>query len=109
MLVSRLEGIARQCGLTSVQAGSVEQAIEKSGGDCGLAFVDLQLPGLQIADAVQQLRESVPGIAIIACGPHVHTERLAAATQAGCEAVVSRGQFDRDGATIVGALVNNPG
>jgi hypothetical protein len=30
---------------------------------------------------------------IIAFGPHVHVERLAAARAAGCDEVVSRGQF----------------
>jgi hypothetical protein len=30
---------------------------------------------------------------IIAFGPHVHAERLSAAREAGCDEVVSRGQF----------------
>jgi hypothetical protein len=34
-------------------------------------------------------------MAIVAYAPHVHEDRLRAATEAGCNEVLSRGQFDR--------------
>ena len=33
------------------------------------------------------------GTRVVAFGPHVHEQRLAAARDAGCDLVVSRGQF----------------
>ncbi len=44
-----------------------------------------------IVDCVRKGRETAP--AIIAFGPHVHENLLAAARAAGCDDVLSRGQF----------------
>jgi CheY-like chemotaxis protein len=57
-------------------------------------ILDLTLPTLDVAASVAQLR-SLPGVkpVIIAFGPHVHESLLAAAQEAGCDEVLSRGQF----------------
>jgi DNA-binding response OmpR family regulator len=59
-----------------------------------LVVVDLALPGLDVSALIAQLR-ALPGGAprTLAYGSHVHVERLAAARDAGCDQVVSRGQF----------------
>jgi CheY-like chemotaxis protein len=67
-----------------------------------LALLDLSMPGLNVADAVARLRDAVgPEAAILAFGPHVHAAKLAAATKAGCDRVLTRGQFSRDMASVL--------
>ncbi len=59
-----------------------------------LVVIDLGHPGLEIRQVVEQLRAVLPSNAtIMAFGPHVHKELLTAATLAGCDVVISRGQF----------------
>jgi len=103
MLTSRIDGVASQKGFTTSHAADQVSAIAGVADDeCQLLFVDLQLPGLDIVALVGQVRETrSSGVRIIACGPHVHEQRLAAARQAGCDLVVSRGQFDREADTIL--------
>ena len=59
-----------------------------------LVIVDLALPGLDIRGLLSRL-EALPSgkPRTLAFGPHVHADRLAAAREAGCDQVVSRGQF----------------
>lgn len=62
-----------------------------------LVLVDLAAPGLDVGRLVSALRERLqPSTCVVAFGPHVHTDKLAAAREAGCDRVLSRGQFDRD-------------
>jgi DNA-binding response OmpR family regulator len=59
-----------------------------------LLIVDLSAPSLDIEAVVRQWKASRRDEAcVIAFGPHVHENRLAAARDAGCDIVVSRGQF----------------
>jgi len=103
MLTSRVDGVANQKGYTTSHAADLASAIAAAADEeCQLLFVDLQLPGLDISALVSQVRESRGGeVRIVACGPHVHEQRLAAARQAGCDLVVTRGQFDREADTIL--------
>jgi hypothetical protein len=39
---------------------------------------------------------------VIAFGPHVHEDRLAAARAAGCDSVLSRGQFFSQAENVLG-------
>lgn len=105
MLLSRLEGVARACNLNSTVAGGASQAIESCDADCPVAIIDLETPGLEIGTLVAQLREKNPQLVIVAAGPHVHELRLAEAREAGCDAVVSRGQLDREAESIVERLL----
>ncbi|HEY1598367.1 MAG TPA: hypothetical protein VGG64_02105 [Pirellulales bacterium] len=59
-----------------------------------LAIIDLSTPSLDVGEAVTQLRAlpQPPG-KIIAFGPHVHEALLERANAAGCDLVLSRGQF----------------
>jgi hypothetical protein len=59
-----------------------------------LVIVDLSLPGLDVP-ALMARFETLPAgkPRTLAFGPHVHADRLAAAREAGCDQVVSRGQF----------------
>ncbi len=59
-----------------------------------LVLLDLSLPGAAPDTIVPKLRADLsPGSRILAFGPHVHARLLAAARDAGCDLVVSRGEF----------------
>lgn len=59
-----------------------------------LVIVDLSHPGLETLRLAHRLRALLPeGSMTIAFAPHVHRERLSAATEAGFRLVLSRGQF----------------
>ncbi|HVX09992.1 MAG TPA: hypothetical protein VHC22_02205 [Pirellulales bacterium] len=60
----------------------------------GLVLLDLSLAGAAPNEIVPKLRASLPPDSrILAFGSHVHTRLLAAAREAGCDMVVSRGEF----------------
>jgi len=107
MLVSRVAGIARELECDSTTAANVAQAISFCQQEaCQVLVVDLKQPGLDVAALVNAVREkSSAAVPIVACAPHVHESRLEAAREAGCDKVVTRGQFDRDAAKIIGQLV----
>ena len=74
---------------------SAAALVEKAAAaQADLVILDLSSAGLDARAVISQLREltSAPR-AIIAFGPHVHEALLAAAKDAGCDRVLSRGQF----------------
>ncbi|HVU86813.1 MAG TPA: hypothetical protein VHD36_05800 [Pirellulales bacterium] len=59
-----------------------------------LVILDLSTPRTDVAAVVREFTAKIPiRPAIIAFGPHVHEGLLAAARTAGCDRVLSRGQF----------------
>ena len=71
-------------------------ALEKLASEAPTDFVvlDLSTPRLEPGGLVARLRQiPSPPRAIVAFGPHVHEALLAAASSAGCDLVISRGQF----------------
>lgn len=59
-----------------------------------LVVVDLSMAGLEPAALLPKLRARLlEGAQILAFGSHVHTALLASAREAGCDRVVSRGEF----------------
>jgi CheY-like chemotaxis protein len=84
-------GVALQC------AGNADDAVRQvQTAPFHLCLVDLDLPDLDLATLVKTLRagaDTPP--AIVAYGPHVHSAKLDAARQAGCDEVLTRGQFHK--------------
>jgi DNA-binding NarL/FixJ family response regulator len=58
-----------------------------------LVFIDLATAGFDIALVVKQIHALKPQPRIVAFGPHVHRAKLSAARAAGCDCVLSRGEF----------------
>ena len=56
MLGARVEGAARQCGLTMVTAAGHAPAIAASADECRAVLIDLRTPGLDVAELVNALR-----------------------------------------------------
>lgn len=94
MGASRVEGAARLAGVEYSMVGSVAATVELCKSKViALVAVDLATPGVNVGDLVEQLNQVEHTPPVIAFGPHVHGEKLQAATAAGCDAVLSRGQF----------------
>lgn len=67
-----------------------------------LLLIDLATSGVDVAKAVAWAKSvSATPPEIIAYGPHVHADKLAAAKQAGCDEVLTRGQFHSQMAEII--------
>lgn len=94
LLGSQLRAAGQRVGTAVVIAASRESlstSIETS--PPRLIVLDLSHRGLDPQQLVAQLKSVAPEASIVAFGPHVHRERLAAATAAGCHLVKSRGAF----------------
>jgi CheY-like chemotaxis protein len=94
-VASRVRSAAERAGLSFGDAESAEACTAKiSAGERALVLVDLGLGGLNVAAAVQTLRQAPGGsVQIMAFGPHVHEALLSAARDANCDRVMSRGQL----------------
>jgi DNA-binding NarL/FixJ family response regulator len=94
-VLSRIEGAASRIGEHVRSASSESQAVKFcQENDADILIVDLSMPSLDLAGLVSQLNSNKSlSLRIVAFGPHVHEQRLAAAREAGCDLVVSRGQF----------------
>jgi CheY-like chemotaxis protein len=67
----------------------------KQAADGDLVVLDLSSGNVSPAEIVARLHNmSNPPAGIVAVGPHVHEARLAAARDAGCDEVLTRGQFN---------------
>jgi CheY-like chemotaxis protein len=95
MTQSRIEAAAQRRGLSlrsTFDSGSLLTRCAEQ--PATLVIVDLMLSTVDIASVVTQLKSlPEPRPAVIAFGPHVHQALLDAANQAGCDEVLSRGQF----------------
>jgi CheY-like chemotaxis protein len=91
---SPIEGAAARAGVPLQIVARGEEAIEQCrASDAKLLVVDLSLPSLDISSVVRQISSFERRPKIVAFGPHVHKSRLVAAREAGCDEVLSRGQF----------------
>ncbi len=84
-----------------------------------IVIVDLSAPGVDIAQLMQTIAAgssssgpssdataaSLVAPKVVAFAPHVHEQKLAAAQSAGCDAVLTRGQFDRSIADILSGRI----
>jgi DNA-binding NarL/FixJ family response regulator len=101
MFSSRVVGAAKGLG-ASVQLVAEAAALpDKLTADCRLALVDLSLERLNLPAAVSAIRAGAPAARIIAYGAHVDQSALAEAADAGCDQVLTRGQFNQQYAELL--------
>lgn len=95
MIQSQAVAAAARAGRRLDVANSLDELVGKAETSSpNLVIIDLSHPGLDVTAAMARLQPLLPkGARTIAFGPHVHHERLAAARQAGCDVVISRGEF----------------
>ena len=91
---SRVEGAALRQQISLRTVGGVEPAIAVcTDASIALVIVDIATASLDVAALVERLKQLPSPPSIVAFGPHVHEAALAAASDAGCDEVLSRGQF----------------
>ena len=96
MISSQITGHARAIGLEVKVIGSLAQLREEltSSDLISLLMLDLSSKGVDPEEIQSAIREGDHTVeTVVAFGPHVHREKLAAAKAAGCDEVMSRGQF----------------
>ena len=95
VVVSRVQGPAGRSESTVRVAASATGVIDLLGQEpADLVVVDLGTASLDVEALVSQIKSiGHAAIGIVAFGPHVHEDRLTAARSAGCDVVMSRGQF----------------
>ena len=93
-VVSQVDGAAARVGSTVRAVASESDAAARSASDeAELVIIDLSVPSLNVKSLVEQVKAATNGPRVVAFGSHVHVEKLAAAREAGCDVVMSRGQF----------------
>jgi DNA-binding NarL/FixJ family response regulator len=93
-VVSHVDGAAARTGSTVRTVSNPADVVQRCESETvELVVIDLGTPSLEMASLVASIKATTSAPRVIAFGPHVHTERLTAARDAGCDAVMSRGQF----------------
>ena len=91
---SRALSFARQQNLCLTVVPNPAKLQEGLSEETGLVILDLQfLAGANLSELIARTRENSPTATVIAYGPHVHEQSLQAASEAGCDVVLTRGQF----------------
>ena len=91
---SQVSGAAARVGATIETVMQPARLLERlENADCRLVILDLNTPGVDPASLVPLIRGQSAAVGIVAFGPHVHEAKLQAAVQAGCDEVLTRGQF----------------
>jgi DNA-binding response OmpR family regulator len=97
MLASRVTQAARATAATVEVIGDAATLNSRVAEDhVKRVLLDLNCPGVDLGQLVRSLREaSRTDLQVIAVGPHVHRTKLDAARAAGCDQVLTKGQFHR--------------
>jgi len=90
---TQVAGMVRAAGFDSVLEMQPARATGLLATGCWAGVVvDVESSGLNLAALIASLGEE-PRPRVVAFGPHVHTAKLDAAHEAGCDAVLTRGQI----------------
>lgn len=94
---SRVSGSATAAGtpLRVVRSGEELLRDAEAQADLGLVILDLTTPGCDVAGILEHLRQRQPPPKVVAYAPHVVRGALEQARAAGCDQVLTRGQFHR--------------
>jgi len=95
MFSSRLAAAAQSSGAALELVARPADLPNKLAPDCRLVIIDLSANGLDLPNAVATVRAQAPGARIVAYGAHVNEAALDFAAQAGCDTVLSRGEFNK--------------
>jgi DNA-binding NarL/FixJ family response regulator len=105
MFASRVEGAAQRLEKPLVILPSPEALEQRlaaaSAARPRLVVLDLALWSPQVLELISQLKALAAPPQIVAYGPHVQTAVLEAAENAGCDQVLTRGQFDQQMAAVL--------
>lgn len=103
MLSSQATQTARTAG-GDVQVLSQQQILRECASlPSAQVILDLNTPLANLAEFVSQIRDSGCEAKIVAVAPHVHTAKIEAARAAGCDVVLTKGQFHASMAELLAA------
>ncbi len=103
MFSSRVSAAARQQSVDCLMASSSDSLPSPpESSPMSLVMIDLATPGLRIDEAMPLVRAAYADVHVVAYASHVHESTLAAARAAGCDEVLSRGQFNSRMDELVG-------
>ena len=93
---SRVAGVAQSRQIELSVVSEADQLLANaSANQVEVVLLDLTTSSCDPKQLVPQLRRLArPPKAVVAFGPHVHKAKLAAAEEAGCDQVLSRGEFN---------------
>jgi CheY-like chemotaxis protein len=106
---SRVKAVAERFGVDLKTAGTVDALVELVGDGQAVVIVDLSMP-LDVEATIGRLK-ALGGRprAVVAFCPHVHEAKLQAAKAAGCDVVLTRGQFDAQMENVLGQFLAQSG
>lgn len=103
MFQSRISGAARSAGKPCMVERTVSKLVERvtDPESVRLVLIDLTLASVDLKLDIPSLQQRFTNSKVLAYGPHVEVERLDLAEAAGANAVLTRGQMDRDLVAII--------
>jgi DNA-binding NarL/FixJ family response regulator len=104
MFSSRVASAAKAQGVAISLIPNQSALSDNIAADCRLALVDLSLEQLNLPVVVSALKAGAPAAQVVAYGPHVDEAALADAKEAGCDLVLTRGQFNKQYAELIASL-----
>ncbi len=106
MFSSRVVSAAKAQNVIVLLVPQQAALAEKLTADCRLALIDLSLDRLNLPAAVKAIKSGAPEARVIAYGPHVDEAALADAHEAGCDQVLTRGQFNKQYAELLASAAD---
>ncbi len=106
---TQVAGTVRQAGFEAVlEMQPARGPGLLSSGEWAGVVVDVESAGLDVGALIAALGPE-PRPHLVAFGPHVQTGKLAAARDAGCDAVLTRGQISSNAQALRAALLGTVG
>jgi len=108
MFFSRVASVARENEWDILCLASHDEAVYRASEQpAALILIDLTTRDVDFAGLIADLKGlETPPQHFVAFGPHVHTAKLDAAREAGCDEVLTRGQFDAKMADVLGRYLS---
>ena len=100
IVAAPIENAARQAGLGCRTLSPSQSDSLTAETPATILFLDLSAID-NVVELVATIRAEYGSVPIVAFAPHVHVDKLAAAQEAGCDQVLSRGQFHRGAAALI--------
>ena len=95
MFASRVVGAANGLKLEVQLVAPAKVAELAADPNCRLVLADLQVLGPSATEILPRVKQMFPQARLIGFGPHVATEMLSNAQAAGCDQVLTKGEFQR--------------
>lgn len=105
---SQITSAAKSAGIDIELLMSATQLAERlaaAPSEIRLVIVDLGMSNLSVSSTIALIRSTHPDVHILAYGPHVQVDKLAEAQRVGCNSVLARGAFSRDGIALIRQVV----